>query len=110
MTTSWPANASVTFSLEGYIGHVPDVFLVQLHGLGSGDHIVGHVAVSAPGDEGTPVDVEVAAVHGGTLAGALVQNHFHEVGEGDLTVCLPDVLDLVTFKVVHYPVLVSGGA
>ena len=100
----------ITFALEGDIGQLPNVFLVELHGLGSGDHIVGHVAVAAPGDEGPPVDVQVAAVHGGTLAGALVQDHLHEVGEGDLTVCLPDVLGLVTFTVVHYPVLVSGRA
>ena len=57
----------ITFALEGDIGQLPDIFLVQLHGLGSGDHIVGHVAVAAPGDEGTPVDVQVAAVDGGTL-------------------------------------------
>ena len=93
----------ITFALEGDIGQVPDIFLVQVHGLGSGDHIVGHVAVAAPGDEGPPVDVQVAAVDGGTLAGTLVQNHLHEVWEGDLTVCLPDMLDLVTFKVVNYP-------
>ena len=103
-------NDFITFALEGDIGQLPDVFLVQLHGLGSGDHIVGHVAVAAPVDEGTPVDVQVAAVHGGTTTGALVQNHFHKVWEGDLTVCLPDMLGLVTFTVVHYPVLVSGRA
>ena len=65
MTTSWPAYASITFSLEGDIGQLANVFMVQLHGLRSGDHIVGHVAVAAPGDEGPPVDVEVAAVEGG---------------------------------------------
>ena len=100
----------ITFALEGDIGQLSNIFLVQLHVLCSGDHIVGHVAVAAPGDEGTPVDVQVAAVHGGTLAGALVQNHLHKVWKGDLTVCLPDMLGLVAFKVVHYPVLVSGRA
>ena len=54
----------ITFALEGNIGQLPDIFLVQLHGLGSGDHIVGHVAVAAPGDEGPPVDVEVVGVEG----------------------------------------------
>ena len=87
----WPAcaYASVTFILEGDIGQLPDIFLVQLHGLGSGDHIVGHVAVAAPGDEGPPVDVEVAGVDGGAPEGVLVQDHLHKGGEGEISLSCP---------------------
>ena len=98
MTTSWSAFTSITFSLDGDIGQLPDIFLVQLHGLCSGDHIVGHVAVAAPGDEGTPVDVEVAGVEGGAPEGVIMQDQLRKCGEGEISLVL----------MVHHPVLVSG--
>ena len=76
----------LTKFIKGDIGHVTNVPLVLLDGLGPGNDGVGHITVGAPADEGFPVIVHFAAVHLWTILFTVFQNHFHKHCKTDSTI------------------------